>query len=186
MTNIDSVLKSKDITLKQKSGSSRVWSFQWSHRLVRALSLSLSIYIYIIKKAEHQSIDAFELWYCRRLPSVHWTARRSNQSILNINPEYLLKGLMLKLKLQYFGHLVRRADSLEKTLILGRLREEEKESVRGWGGWMPSPRQWTWTWELGQISWDGEGQRGLVCCSPWVAKSLRHWATEKQGNTLHI
>ena len=87
---------------------------------------------WMVKKAEHQKIDAFELWCYRRLLRVHWTTRRSNKSILKeINPEYLLEGLMLKLKLQYFGHLVRRADSLEKTLILGRLRAEEEESVRG-------------------------------------------------------
>ena len=80
-----------------------------------------------IKKAEHQRTDAFEMWYWRRLLTVPWTARRSNQSILKeINPEYSLEGLMLKLKLQYFGHLIRRADSLEKTLILGKIEARRR------------------------------------------------------------
>ena len=83
-----------------------------------------------IKKAEHQRIDAFEVWSCRRLLRVSWTARRSNQSILKeINPEYSLEGLMLKLKLQYFGHLMRRADSFEKTLMVGQIEGRRR---RGW------------------------------------------------------
>ena len=85
-----------------------------------------------IKKAEHQRIDAFELWCWRRLLRVPWTARRSNQSIIReISPEYSLEGLMLKLKLQYFGHLMGRVDSLEKTLILGEIRGRKKEDYRG-------------------------------------------------------
>ena len=85
---------------------------------------------WIIKKAEHQRIDAFELWCWRRLLRVPWTARRSNQSILKeVNPEYSLEGLMLKLKLQYFGHLMRRTDSLEKTLMLGKIEGRRR---RGW------------------------------------------------------
>ena len=80
-----------------------------------------------IKKAEHQRIDAFELWYWRRLLRVPWTARRSNQSILKeINPEYSLEGLMLKLKLQYFGNLIQRANSLEKTLVLGKIEARRR------------------------------------------------------------
>ena len=86
-----------------------------------------------IKKVEHQRIDAFELWYWRRLLRVPWTARRSNQSILKeINPEYSLEGLMLKLKLQYFGHLMRRNDSLEKILILGKEKGTTKDGMVGW------------------------------------------------------
>ena len=85
-----------------------------------------------LKKAEHQRSDAFELWCWRRLSRVTWTARRSNQPILKeINPEYSLEGLMLKLKLQYFGHLMRRADSLEKTLMLGNTEGKGEESSRG-------------------------------------------------------
>ena len=111
MTNLDSILKSRDITLPTKV------------HLVKAMVFPLVMHGcegWTIKKAEHQRIDAFELWCWRRLLRVPWTARRSNQSILKeISPEYSLGGLMLKLKLQYFGQLMRRADSLEKTLMLG-------------------------------------------------------------------
>ena len=113
MTNLDSILKSRDITLPTKV-----------HR-VKAVVFPVVMYgceSWTIKKAEHQKIDAFELWCWRRLLRVPWTARRSNQSILKeINPEYSLKVLMLKLKLQYFGHLMRRTDSFEKILILGKI-----------------------------------------------------------------
>ena len=111
MTNLDSILKSRDITLPTKV------------RLVKAMVFPVVTYgceSWTVKKAECQRIDAFELWCWRRLLRVPWTARRSNQSILKeISPGCLLEGLMLKLKLQYFGHLIRRVDSLEKTLMLG-------------------------------------------------------------------
>ena len=111
--NLDSILKSRDITLPKKIC------------LVKAMVFPVVMYgceSWTIKKAERQRIDAFELWFWRRLLRVPWTARRSNQSILKeISPEYSLEGLMLKLKLQYFGHLMRRADSLEKTLMLGKI-----------------------------------------------------------------
>ena len=111
MTNLDGILKSRDITLSTKVC------------LVKAMVFPVVMYAcesWIIKKAEHRRIDVFELWCWKRLLRVPWTARRSNQSILKeISPEYLLEGLMLKLKLQYFGHLMRRTDSLEKTLMLG-------------------------------------------------------------------
>ena len=98
-----------------------------------------------IKKAECQRIDALKLWCWRRLLRVPWTARKSNQSILKeINPEYSLEGLMLKLKLQYFRHLVWRNDSLEKTLMLGKI-EGRRRGDGGWDGWMASLTQWTWT-----------------------------------------
>ena len=107
MTNLDSILKSRHITLSTKVC------------LVKAMVFPGVMYG-CVKKAEHGRIDAFELWCWRRLLRVPWTARRSNQSILKeISPEYSLEGLMLKLKLQYFGHLMQRVDSLEKTLILG-------------------------------------------------------------------
>ena len=110
MTNLDSILKSRDITLPTKV------------RLVKAMVFPVVMYgceSWTIKNAEHQRIDVFELWYWRRLLRVPWTARRSNQSILKeISPEYSLEELMLKLKLQYFGHLMQRADSFEKTLML--------------------------------------------------------------------
>ena len=111
MTNLDSILKSRDITYQQRSVLSRLWFFQWSCMDVR---------VGLWKKAEWWKIDAFELWFWRRLLRVSWTARRSNQSILKeISPECSLDGLMLKLKLQQFGHLIWRADSLENTLMLG-------------------------------------------------------------------
>ena len=112
MTNIDSILKSKDITLPTKV------------HLVKAMVFPVVMYgceSWTIKKAEHRRIDAFELWCWRRLLRVPWTARRPNQSILKeISPEYSLQGQMLKLKLQYFGHLMGKADSFEKTLMLGK------------------------------------------------------------------
>ena len=111
MSNLDSIFKSRDITLPTKV------------HVVKALVFPVVMYgceSWTVKKAEHQRIDAFELWCCRRLLRVPWTARRSNQSILKeISPGISLEGLMLKLKLQYFGHLIRRVDSLEKTLMLG-------------------------------------------------------------------
>ena len=113
MTNLDSILKSRDITLPTKI------------HLVKAMGFPVVMYgceSWTIEKAECRRTDAFELWCWRRLLRVSWTARRSNQSILKeISPGYSLEGLMLKLKLQYFGHLMRRVDSLEKTLMLGRI-----------------------------------------------------------------
>ena len=111
MTNLDSIFKSRDIVLPTKV------------RLVKAMVFPVVMYgceSWTVKKAERQRIDAFELWYWRRLLRVPWTPRRSNQSILKeISPGISLEGMMLKLKLQYFGHLMRRVDSLEKTLMLG-------------------------------------------------------------------
>ena len=113
MTNLDSILKSRDITLPTEVHLVKVTVF---------LVVMYGCEIWTIKKAECRRIDAFELWYWRRLLRVPWTARRSNQSILKeISPEYSLEGLMLKLKPQYFGHLMRRTDSLEKTLMLGKI-----------------------------------------------------------------
>ena len=109
MTNLDSIFKSRDITLLTKV------------RLIKAMVFPVVMYgceSWTVKKAEHQRIDAFELWCWRRLLGVPWTARRSNQSILKISPGISLEGMMVKLKLQYSGHLMRRVDSLEKTLIL--------------------------------------------------------------------
>ena len=118
MTNLESVLKSKDITLLTKV------------HIVKAMVFPVVMYgceNWITKKAECQRIDAFELWCWRRLLRVPWAAERSKQSILKeINPEYSLKGLIMKLKLQYFGHLMQRADSLEKTLMLGKIEVRKK------------------------------------------------------------
>ena len=100
-----------------------------------------------MKKAEHWRVDAFELWCWRRSLRVLRTARRSNQSILKeISPGCSLEGMMLKLKLQYFGHLMRRVDSLEQTLMLGGIGAGGKGDDRGWDGWMASPTWWTWVW----------------------------------------
>ena len=116
--------------------------------------------IWTIKTAECWGIDASELW-CWRLLRVPWTARRSIQSILKeISPEYSLEGLMLKLILQYLGHLMWRTDSFEKTLMLGKI-EGRDEDNRGWDGWMTSPTQWTWVW-LSPGSWWWTGKPGML------------------------
>ena len=121
MINLDRILKSRDITLPTKV------------RLVKAMVFPVVLYGcegWTVKKAKHRRIDAFELWCWRRLLRVPWTARRSNQSILKeISPEYSLEGLMLKLKVQYFGHLMWRTDSFEKTLMLGKIEGRRR---RGW------------------------------------------------------
>ena len=122
MTNLDSIFKSRHITLPTKVHIVKTMVFPVV-RLVKAMVFPVVMYgceSWTVKKAEHQRIDAFELWCWRRLLRVSWIARRSNQSILKeISPGISLKGIMLKLKLQYFGHLMRRADSFEKTLMLG-------------------------------------------------------------------
>ena len=129
MTNLDSILKSRDITLPAKV------------HLVKAMVFPVVMYgceSWTIKKAEHRRIDAFELWCWRILLTVPWTARRSNQSILKeTSPGCSLEGLMLKLKLRYFGHLIRRVDSLEKTLMLGKIegkRRRGRQRTRWLGG----------------------------------------------------
>ena len=123
MTNLDSILKSRAITLPTKV------------RLVKAMVFPVVMYgceSWTMKKAKHQRMDAFELWCWRRLLRVPWTARRSNQSVLKeISPEYSLEGLLLKLKLQYFGYLMRRTDSLEKTLMLGKIEAGGEGDNRG-------------------------------------------------------
>ena len=129
MTNLESILKSKAITLPTKA------------HLVKAMVFSVVMYgceSWTVKKAESRKIDAFELWCWRRLLRVPWTERRSNQSILKISPGCSLEGLMLKLKLQYFGHLIRRVDSLEKTLMLAGLWAGGEGHDRGLDGWMAS------------------------------------------------
>ena len=128
-----------------------------------------------IKKAEHQRIDAFELWCWRRLLRVPWTARRSNQSFLKeINLEYSSEGLMLRLKCQYFGHLMWRANSLEKTLILGKIegRRRRTDEMVWWHLQLNGH-------EFEQAPGYGEGQGRLVCCSPWGRKE---WDTTEQLN----
>ena len=122
MTNLDSIIKSRDINLLTKIC------------LVKAMVFPVVMYRcegWTIKKVECQRIDAFELWFCRRFLRVSWTARRSNQSILKeICPEYSLKGLMLKLKIQYAGHLMHRTNSLEKTLMLGKIEDRRRRRLQ--------------------------------------------------------
>ena len=123
VANLDNILKSRDITLPTKVCIDKAMVFP---------VVMYGCESWTIKKAEHQRIDAFELWCWRRLLRVPWTARRSNQSILKeISPEYALEGLMLKLKLQNFGHLMQRANSLEKTLMLGKIEGKRRGHSRG-------------------------------------------------------
>ena len=168
MTNLDSILKSRDITLSTKV------------HLVKAMVFPVVMYgceSWTIKRAEHQRIDAFKLWCWRRLLRVPWTARRSNQAILKeITPEYSLEGLMLKLKLQYFGHLMQRANSLEKTLMLGKI-EGKKRRGRQRMRWLSSmATQWAWTW-ANSGSWWWTGRPGVLRFMG--SKRARHdWVTE--------
>ena len=159
--NLDSILKSRDITLLTKVC------------LVKAMVFPEVMYgceSWTIKKAEHWRTDAFELWCWRRLLRIPWPAWRSNQSILKeIRPEYSLEGLMLKLKLQHFDHLMWRSDSLEKTLIWKRLRQEKKgtivDEMVGWYHWLNGH-------EFEQAPGVDDGLERLACCSLWGCKEL--------------
>ena len=177
MTKLDSIFKSKDITLPTKV------------RLVKAMVFPVVMYgceRWTMEKAEHRRIDAFELWYWRRLLRVPWTARTSNQSIMKISPGCSLEGLMLKLKLQYFGHLMRRVDSLEKTLMLGGIGGRRR---RGWQRmtWLDGitdSRDMSWG-ELRELVIHREAWRaaihGVTKCWTW----LSDW-TELIGYNLHF
>ena len=145
--------------------------------LVKAMVFLVVMYgceSWTINEAEHERINAFEPLCWRRLLRVPWTGRRSNQSILKeISPEYSLEWLMLKLKLQYFGHLMRGPDSLEKTLMLGKI---EDGNNRGWDGWMASPTQWKWVW-VNSGSWWGTGKPGMLQSN--VSQRVGHnWVSE--------
>ena len=161
MTNLDSILKSRDITLPTKV------------HLVTAVVFPVVMYGYeswTVKKAEHQRLDAFELWCWRRLLRVHWTARRANQSILKeTSSGCSLEGLMLKLKLQYFGHLMGRTDSLEGTLMLGKI-EGGKRRGRQRMRWLDGITA-SMDMGLGGLR-VGDGQGGMVCCGSWDRKEL--------------
>ena len=162
MTNLDSIFKSRDITLPTEV------------HLVKAIVFPVVMYgceSWTVKKAECRRIDAFELWCWRRLLRVLWTARRSNQSILKeISPGCLVEGLMLKLKLQYFGHFMRRVDSLEKDPDSGRdWGQEEKGTTEDeMAGWHHQLNAHEFGWTLGV----GDGQGGLACCDSWCRKEL--------------
>ena len=167
MTNLDSIFKSRDITLPTKVC------------LVKAMDFPVVMYgceSWTVKKAERWRIDAFELWCWRRLLRVPWTAGRSNQSNLKeISPGISLEGMMLKLKLHYFGHLMWKVDSLEKTLMLGGIGGRRR---RGWQRmrWMASLTWWTWVW-VNSGSWWWTGRPGVL----WFMGSQRvghDWATE--------
>ena len=157
MTNLDNILKSRDVTLPTKV------------HLVKAMVFPVVMSgceSWTIKKAERRRIDTSELWCWRRLLWVPWTAKRSNQSILKeISPEYLLEGLMLKLKLQYFGHLMQRTDSLEKTLMLGKIEEKgtTEDEMAGWHHRL-NGHECEWTPGV------GDGQGSVACWSPWGHK----------------
>ena len=175
MTNLDSILKSRDITLPTKV------------RLVKAMVFPVVIYgceNWTVKKAECQRIDAFELWCWRRLLRVHWTARRSNQSILKeISPGCSLEGMMLTLKLQYFGHLMRRVDSLEKTLMLGGIggrRKRGQQRMRWLDGITDSMDGWVW---VNSGSWWWTGRPGMLRFMG--SQRVGHdWATELNRTEL--
>ena len=171
--NTDSLLKTRDITLPTKV------------QMVEAVVFPVVMYgceSWTIKKAECQRTDAFKLWCWRRLLRAPWTARISDQLALKeINPEYSLEGMMLKLKLQYIGHLMQRTDSLENTLMLGKTEGRRK---RGWhdkgqDGWMASPIQWTWIWENSVRLWR-TGKHGILQ-SMRLQRVWHNWATEQQS-----
>ena len=136
--NLDSILKSRDI------------AFLTEDCIIKAMAFPVVMYgceTWTIKKAEHRRIDTFKLWCWRRLLRVPWTIRRSKQLFLKeINPEHSFDGLVLKLKLQYFGQVMWRANSLEKTLMLAKIESGKEGGDRGWDGWVASPIQWTWIW----------------------------------------
>ena len=148
MTSLDSILKSRNITLPTKVCLAKAMVFP---------AVMYGCESRTIKKAECQRIDAFELWCWRRLLRVPWTVRRSNQPILKeISPEYSLERLMLKLKLQYFGHLMGRTDSFEKTLMLGKIEGRRRRGLQRMRWLDGSPSQWTWVWVgSGSCWWTG-------------------------------
>ena len=169
MTNLDNTLKSRDVTLPTNVC------------LVKAMVFPVVMHgceSWTIKKTEHQRINAFELWCWRRLLRVPWTARTSNQSIWKeMSPEYSLEGLMWKLKLQYFVHLMRRTDSWKRPWCWERLKAGGEEGGRGWDGWMASLIQWTWV-SVSCGSWWWTGKPGMLQSMDF--QTVGHdWAAEE-------
>ena len=179
VTNLDSILKSKDVTLPTKVC------------LVKGMVFPVVMYgceSWTIKNAEHWRIDTFDLWCWRRLLRVPWTARRFNQSILKeISPEYSLEGLILKLKLQHFGHLMWRTDWLEKkSWCWERLKAGGEGDDRGWDGWMASPTQWRWVW-VNSRSWWGTGRPDwLPLKEKGLLKAPSLWMSSKNDNISQL
>ena len=168
ITNPASIFENRDITLPT------------TVHIVKAMVFPIVMYgceSWTIKKAESRRTDAFELWCWRRLLRVPWTARRSNQSILKeISPEYSLERLMLKLKLQYFSHLMWRTDSLEKTLMLGKIEGRRRREWQKMRCWMASPTQWTWVWASSR-NWWWIGKPGML--QSMGSQRVGHdWVTE--------
>ena len=172
MTKLDSILKSRDIALPTKV------------HVIKAKVFPVVTYgceSWTIKKAECRRFDAFELWCWRRLLRVPWTARRSNQSILKeIRPQCSLEGLMLKLKLQYFGHLMWRTESFERPWCWERLKMGGEGDDREWNGWMESLTRWTWVWVSSRSWWC---QESLSC---WGRRVRHDWATELNWTSLEL
>ena len=175
MTNLDSIIKSRDITLPTKV------------HLVKTMVFPVVMYgseFGTIKKAEPRKIDTFELWRWRRLLRVPWTARRSNQSILKeISPGCSFEGLMLKRKLQYFGYLKRKADSLKRPWCWERLKAGGEGDNRGWDGWMASPTQWTWVWASSGRWW--RTRKPGVLQSTGLRRVRHNRATEQQQLVMY-
>ena len=175
MTNLDSILKSRDITLPKGTSKAMVFPV-----------VMYGCESWTVKKSECQRIDAFKVWCWRRLLRVPWTARRSNQSILKeVSPEYLLEGLMLKVKPQYFGHLMQRTDSLEKTLMLGRI---DGRSRRGWQRtrWLDGInnsmdmslsklRKVMQSMGLQGVGYDWAAEQQLLMVCSWLTETVLRW-----------
>ena len=176
MTNLNSILKSRDITLSTKV------------HLVKAMVFPVVMFgcgSWTVMKAEHRRIDAFELWCWRRLLRVPWTTRKSNQSILKkISSGYSLERLMLKLKLQYFGHFMRRVNSLEKTWCWEGLWAGGEGDDRGWDGWMASQIRWTWVW-VKSGSWWWTGRPGVLQFMG-SQRAGHNWATELNWTEAYL